>query len=224
MDAYYSAGIFEFVFIYYTVLSSIDGAVWQDTPDIVKISTVYNNLTEIPDLSRATKLRELYLQGNRITNIPAFIFDGLSELKMVNLMYTSIKTVNTDSFAGLTNTDLSLSLSSSNLFNSNLTLDMYVSQILPTNMSSYFHGWVTMPDLPQIKWDRFPYLKSLTLYWTSQFGISRQMFEGAVHLQTLALRRDTIYNLDPAVLLNLPSLTKLDLYHPRGGGLTVFYY
>ncbi len=135
-------------------------------------------------------------------------------------MYTAIKTINVDSFAGLSNTGLSLSVTF-NFLKCNFTLDEYVSQILPKNMSSYFHGWVAMPDLPQIKWDRFPYLKSLELTWTNQRGISSDMYEGAVHLQTLIMKRDTIYNLDPAVLLNLPSLTKLNLYHPRGGGLTV---
>ncbi len=135
-------------------------------------------------------------------------------------MYIPIATVYEDSFTGLTNPELSLSLATGHLPNTTFTMEMYVAQILPINMSSYFQAWVNMPTLPQIKWDRFPYLKTLET-WTNQLSIPANMFEGAVHLQTLRIKRETIYSLDPAVLLNLPSLTKLDLYHPRGGGLRV---
>ena len=80
---------------------------WQPSKVLV-LRLNYNKLTMIPKLSEFTNLQELDLSHNRITQVAAKAFNGLSQLRKLNLemndgLILGNTTVFSSSFSGLTN-------------------------------------------------------------------------------------------------------------------------
>uniref|UniRef100_A0A3B5QP55 Toll-like receptor 13 n=1 Tax=Xiphophorus maculatus TaxID=8083 RepID=A0A3B5QP55_XIPMA len=157
------------------------------------------------DFVNTTSLRELYLNGNRITDIKSCVIEKLPNLMVLDLSYNLLMT-----------------------FGDSFDIPLHKLEVLdviqnPIKMLDLLNNLPVCNDLQLLDhltvylhqptdFDTFtPQLKSLTLTKTDLLIVKHKMFLPIPHLQTMDLSESEIKSLDFLMLANLTALRYLKL-------------
>uniref|UniRef100_A0A3B3VUH3 Toll-like receptor 13 n=1 Tax=Poecilia latipinna TaxID=48699 RepID=A0A3B3VUH3_9TELE len=178
------------------------------------------------DFVNTTSLRELYLTGNRITDIKSCVIEKLPNLtlEILDVIQNPIKTLDVKKFQQLQSLKV-LNVETqllNNLYVCNdlqlldhLTIYLRPRENFKTSVSNYSeihvnsHSLKNPPDGRTFKLT--PELKSLTLTKTDLLIVKHKMFLPIPHLQSLDLSESEIKSLDFLMLANLSALRYLKL-------------
>ena len=158
-----------------------------------------------------TKLERLYLGGNQIKEIKANAFDGLPNLQELHLYSNKITTIAADIFAGLTKLEW-LDLSGNEI--GEIEKDTFAG--LENLLGLYLSG----NQITTIAADIFDGLENLLgLYLTNNKikEIKANTFAGLENLKTLSLRGNQISTIAADIFAGLTKLERLYLYGNRDG-------
>ncbi len=166
-----------------------------------------NALTNLdPDLFEGlTSLERLGLSGNDLGSLPQDLFEGLTSLESLGLNENDLTDLHEDLFDGLT------SLESLGLYGNDLT-DLH--EDLFDGLTSLELLWLFHNDLTDLDPDLFEGLTSLQvlyLYGNGLESLHEDLFEGLTNLGTLELGRNDLTDLDPDLFEGLTNLGTLEL-------------
>ena len=146
-----------------------------------------SNIRDLTGLKFATNLTLLNLYDNKISTLPAGVFEGLNKVTILHLKRNPLKTIKTGAFNGLSSlTKLDLS-------------SVY------TNRRSH------LTTIESGAFDGLSSLKELNLYYNSLTTLPTGAFQGLSKVTSLNLRKNLLKTIEESAFNGLSSLTKLDL-------------
>ncbi|XP_066292476.1 polycystin-1-like isoform X2 [Branchiostoma lanceolatum] len=170
-----------------------------------------NNVSTIAadDFKSLQNLEELIMDRNNISSLPNRVFNNLSSLKILNLTYNCLESLEVNSFEGLTSLEeLLLQGNKLNSVPDDLFADSSAIAVL-----SFSENLLT--TLPENVFQNLTSLQKLDLSKNRLTSMSRQLFTGLHMLHTLDLSSNELHNITYGVFDDLvastSSLTSLSL-------------
>ncbi len=167
-----------------------------------------NQLTNLPAgiFTGLTNLQKLYLGGNQLTNLPAGIFTGLTNLQILSLYNNQLTNLPAGIFTGLTN------LQKLYLYKNQLTtLPAGIFTGL-TNLQKLSLDNNQLTNLPAGIFTGLTNLQELYLGGNQLTNLPAGIFTGLTNLQILSLYKNQLTTLPAGIFTDLTSLKKLYLH------------
>ena len=190
------------------VITSLREADFSELPNLRDLTLEDNGLSELPAgvFSGLHNLRDLDLDGNRLTELPAEAFSGLSNLWRLKLQNNGLRELPPEVFAGLSNLEV-LCVG----FGNELTrLPPRVFAGL-SNLRQLALNENRLKELPQGIFSGLGRLERLTLSGNEFTSLDPEVFSGLTKLTRLRLHYNQLTALPAGIFSDLSSLEVLNL-------------
>ncbi len=158
---------------------------------------IWWGLTSVPG-DIPTEAKSVALWINKISSIPAGIFNNLSRCVRLNLGNNEITTIDSKSFTGM------ISLQNLTLANNKIS---HIETETFANLKSLLHIWLNINRLTRLKFGQFAGLNLLQGLWLENNQIShieQGAFDSCYSLNKLHIWHNKLSTLSPDLFINLP--------------------